>query len=96
MFFMKLLENEDVMDNLLSFKGYKTSLYDARRSRIPKIPHSKADISLEGEWIVVSSSMPMMEKIVGTMQNLRHLCAADTIFMDGTFTRSANKFAEST
>ncbi len=88
------LENEDVMDNLPSFKRHKTSLYDARRSRIPKIPHSKADISLEGEWtttvdgrefVIANDREEDRLLIFGTTQNLRHLCAADTIFMDGTF-----------
>ena len=88
------LNNEQNLDELPSLKKFKPALYRARRKRLPKLPHTMAEVLLPEEWTTTEDGRNFLlandgeeERILifGTSQNVRHLCAASTTFMDGTF-----------
>lgn len=93
--------NEELLDHLPSFKRHRDSLYRARSQRLPRVPHNRQDIVLEGEWaetldgrnfILADDGRDDRLIIFGTMQNLRYLCQAETIYMDGTFKLAPEMF----
>ena len=95
------MENEQNLDDLPSLQKYKPTLYRARRKRLPKLPHTLAEITLPEEWrttedgrnfLLANDGVEERILIFGTSQNIRYLCAADTIFMDGTFKISPDMF----
>lgn len=95
--------NEELMDHLPSFKRYRDTLYRARSQRLPHVPHNRQDIVLEGEWaetvdgrnfLLADDGIDNRIIIFGTMQNLRYMCQADTIYMDGTFKLSPEMFLQ--
>lgn len=97
------LENEEILDDLPSMKRYKSSLYRARSKRLPKIPHSRAEIILDGAWattedgrnfVLVNDGVADRLIIFGTPQNVRLLCQADTLYMDGTFKMAPEMFQQ--
>ena len=88
------LEDEQQVDFLPSIKSLKSSLYRSRAKRLPKLPQNRAEIRLNDEWattldgrdfVLANDGEDNKILIFGTVQNLRLLCHADTIFMDGTF-----------
>ncbi len=94
------LNNEQNLDELPSLKKFKP-LYRARRKRLPKLPHTMAEVLLPEEWTTTEDGRNFLlanddeeERILifGTSQNVRHLCAASTTFMDGTFKISPKIF----
>ena len=86
--------NEEALDGLPSMKKYRCTLYRARGKRLPQIPHTRQEIDLQGQWSQTKDGRPFLLAndgeenrilIFGTTQNLRHLCVANDIYMDGTF-----------
>lgn len=97
------LNNEEIMDEMPSFSKYKSSMYRARSSRLPPLPHTRAEVELNGEWtqtkdgrnFIISNDGDVDRLILfGTQQNLRFLCDADTIYMDGTFQIAPEMFQQ--
>lgn len=95
--------NEENFDPLPSFTKHKHSLYRARAHRLPRIPHSRAAIALDGQWtqtidgrnfVLANDGVEDRLIIFGTTQNLRFLCAADTVYMDGTFKMAPAMFLQ--
>ena len=42
--------NEAVMDDLPSFLKYRCTMYRSRASRLPKLPHQRAEVNIVGHW----------------------------------------------
>ena len=42
--------NEAVMDDLPSFAKYRCTMYRSRASRLPKLPHQRAEVNIVGQW----------------------------------------------
>ena len=96
------LNNEQDLDELPSLKKFKPALYRARRKRLPKLPHTMAEVLPPEEWTTTEDGRKFLpandgeeERILifGTSQNIHHLCAASTTFMDGTFKISHEKYS---
>ena len=97
------LDDERNMDYMPALQNIKNSLYTSRARRLPRIPHTRAEVELQGEWRTTLDGRDFVlandgqdDKIIifGTVQNLRLLCQADTIFMDGTFKTAPEMFAQ--
>ena len=97
------LDDERQVDHLPSMKSMKSSLYRSRVSRLPRIPHTCAEVDLMGEgtrttdgrdFILANDGVDDRLVIFGTVQNLRLLCHADTVFMDGTFKMAPEMFCQ--
>ena len=95
--------DETTMDSLPSFNKYRCTLYRARSKRLPNIPHSRSEIDLQGQWTQTKDGRPFLLAndgaedrilIFGTAQNLRYLCLATEIFMDGTFKSAPEMFTQ--
>ncbi len=95
------LNDERNMDNMPSFKTLKYSLYLSRSKRIPRIPHTREDVHLDGEWtetldgrnfVLVNDGDAERMIIFATQQNVRLLCDVDALFMDGTFKMAPEMF----
>jgi hypothetical protein len=97
------LDDERNMDHLPNLRNIKNSLYLSRASRLPRIPHSRVEVQLEGEWrhtldgrdfILANDGEDDRLIIFGTVHNLRLLCQSDTIYMDGTFKMAPEMFSQ--
>lgn len=97
------LEDEQEVAHLPSLKSLSSTLYRSRAKRLPNLPHTRADINLQGEWastqdgrefILANDGNEDKMIIFGTVQNLRLLCEAETIFMDGTFKVTPEMFSQ--
>ena len=44
------LEDEQAVVHLSSLKSLKSTLYQSKAKRLPNLPHTRANIVLEGEW----------------------------------------------
>jgi hypothetical protein len=95
--------DEREIDHLPSMNAIKSSLYRSRAKRLPGVPHTRAEVNLEGEWtqtidgrdyVLANDGIDDRLIIFGTMQNLRLLCHAATIFMDGTFKMAPEMFCQ--
>lgn len=96
-------EAEEAIDDLTCMRKYRCTLYRARSTNLPKIPHHRCDIELPEEWTQTKDGRPFLlandgeeDKILifGTAQNLRHLCSANEIYMDGTFKSAPEMFRQ--
>ena len=76
-------------------------LYRSRAKRLPPIPHTRVEVELTGEWtqtrdgrdfVLANDGVDDRLMIFGTVQNLRLLCYADTVFMEGTFMMAPEMF----
>jgi hypothetical protein len=97
------LEDEQEVAHLPSQKSLSSTLYRSRAKRLPNLPHTRTDINLEGEWATTQDGRDFIlandgdeDKIIifGTVQNVRLLCEAETIFMDGTFKVAPDMFCQ--
>ncbi len=95
--------DEVILDELPSLSNYQAAMYRSRAKRLPKLPHRRADLEITGEWAQTEDGRDFLlcndgieDKILifATAQNLRHLCEAETIFMDGTFKISPEMFLQ--
>ncbi len=86
--------SEGIISQLPSLYSLKSSLYRARRERLPPMPSTRADLDLSGEWCTtldgekfVLANDGLDDKIVifATESSLRLLAEATTYFVDGTF-----------
>lgn len=96
---------EDMIRNIPTFQACKSSLYRKRSTTTPKLPTSPEDINLEGPWTCTSAGDRFLLRddtdenghriiIFATDANLNHLCAADTVFSDGTFYSCTKHFTQ--
>ena len=86
---------EEVSSKMPTFEQIKTSLYESRRQRLPALPTERAQVHFSGEWTKTASGESFLlaedgsgdDKIVvfATDTNIKILCEADTIYVDGTF-----------
>ena len=44
------LDNERNIEHLPNLKNIENSVYLSRASRLPRMPHSRVEVQLEGEW----------------------------------------------
>ena len=97
------VEDEEAVDALPSLKKYRQTLHRSRATRLPKLLHTRQDIALRGEWIQTTDGHPFLLAddgeedrilIFETAQNIRHLCSANEIFMEGTFKAAPEMFAQ--
>ena len=95
------IEDERQVDQLPTLKAMRSCLYRSRAKRLPPIPHTRAEVELAGEWtqtldgrdfVLANDGVDDRLIIFGTVQNLRLLCHADTVFMDGTFKMAPEMF----
>ena len=97
------VEDDDNVVNVPPLKSIRTSLYNERSKRLPKLPATAAEIRLTNEWretkngadfILVDTEDENEHRIIafGTAANLRLLAASNTYFMDGTFHTSPSQF----
>ena len=75
----------------------KSSLYEVRRKRLPALPQSRADVHFEtcsGENFLLAEDGEGDSKIVvfAADGNLKLLCDAETIYVDGTFSTCPHLF----
>ncbi|WAR15649.1 hypothetical protein MAR_005754, partial [Mya arenaria] len=87
-------ETEQMARHIPTFQTYKTALYKERSKLRPVLPTSTANIQLEGEWTQTTAGGEFLQinidetnkmLVVATRTGLQHLCAANTIYADGTF-----------
>lgn len=97
------MNDEANLDDLPSFSKYRSALYRSRAKALPKIPHTRAELNITEEWattvdgrnfVVADDGLDDRLLIFGTQQNLRYLCEAETVFMDGTFQISPEMFLQ--
>ena len=98
------LDDECNIDHHLpNLKNTKNSLCLSRAARLPRIPHSRVEVLLEGEWrrtidgrdfILANDGEDDRLITFGTVHNLRLLCQSDTIYMDGTFKTTLEMFSQ--
>ena len=84
----------EIAAKLLTFEAKKSSLYRTHQHTLPPIPSTRPSIQLEGKFRLTTSQEQFTQAddgdidkilIFSTTANLLHLCAAETIFCDGTF-----------
>lgn len=87
-------ETEQVARHIPTFQTCKTALYKERSKLRPVLPTSTANIQLEGEWTQTTAGGEFLQinidennkmLVFATRTGLQHLCAANTIYADGTF-----------
>ena len=97
------LEDEHNIDHLPNLKHIKNSLYLSCASHLPRIPHSRVEVQLEGEWrrtidgrdfILANDDEDNRLIIFDTVHNLRLLYQSNTIYMDGTFKTAPEMFPQ--
>ena len=100
-----LRKNHDAMpDGLLAevphFSAIKTMLYRQRHKTLPRLPKTRQEINLEGEWTRTEGGDVFLRRVEGrepillftTDRNLELLCEADVVFSDGTFSTAPKLF----
>jgi len=92
-----------MVEKLPTYNSCKTSLYHQRSKLLPRIPKTRQDINLEGEWTQTTSDEKFLliddgneERMLvfATRQNLEHLVAADVVYGDGTFYTCPDMFTQ--
>ncbi|XP_048254795.1 uncharacterized protein LOC125381649 [Haliotis rufescens] len=87
-------ESRSVVEAMPTFHAQKDTLYRARRSTLPPLPAHRRDLVIPDQFQTLGAGKQFLlindgddNKILGfsTTSNLRFLCAADTIYGDGTF-----------
>ena len=85
-------ETQDLRVLLPDYKSVRTILQRERSCNIPKLPKTKSDINLDGEWSTTSDNVSFLLPhsnndmlIFTTDANLRCLSECDTLYVDGTF-----------
>lgn len=98
----KDVEDDDNIVNVPPLKSIRTSLYNARAKRLPKLPTCAADIELVDEWRKTNGGTDFLllddagddARILafGTSGNVRLLSQSKTYYMDGTFKTTPKQF----
>ncbi|CAF3857569.1 unnamed protein product [Rotaria sordida] len=92
---------DDVCE-LPMYHQIKNSLYRTKNENYPSVPESINEFVLEGKWrmsldnqdfIIIDHHNPRFITF-GTAQSLQDLCAADHLFMDGTFKSCPSVFGQ--
>ncbi len=88
-------DKEEAAAKLPSLSQLKTSLYRNRRSRLPRLPQSREDVHFDADWAKTASGEDFLmaddgqgeDKLIlfATAANIKLLCGADTVYVDGTF-----------
>ena len=87
-------EDPTHLPTLPSFSSMSSALYRHRRKTIPVLPQTRAEVDLEDDWTRTTDDERFLlfsdgeeNKILAfsTDQQLRDLRAAETVYMDGTF-----------
>ena len=58
------VSNKEVISNFQTLPRMKTSLYGARRERLPVKPSARDDMSIEREWAVTSKGKPFCFEVM--------------------------------
>ena len=82
------------------FSAIKTMLYRQRHKTLPRLPKTRQEINLEGEWTRTEGGDVFLRRVEGrepillftTDRNLDLLCEADVVFSDGTFSTAPKLF----
>lgn len=96
---------ENLIGRIPTYYSCKTALYLSRSKTLPKLPETRTDIDLQGEWTETLSGMnflisddnnDMNERIIvfATDDNLRQLSASTVVMGDGTFYTSPRQFTQ--
>jgi len=96
---------ENVISQIPTFYSCKTALYHSRSKTLPKLPATRTDIDLQGEWtetmtgqnfLLCDDNNDMNERIIvfATDDNLRNLGASTVVIGDGTFYSSPKQFSQ--
>jgi hypothetical protein len=87
--------------NLPTYEGCKAQLYRQRSKTRPPLPKNRQDIRLDGEWTQTSTGQRFLLidegddqrfLVFATDSNLQNLCAARTVYGDGTFYTCPDQF----
>jgi len=85
---------QEEIHTLPSYNTVESALYRHRRQSTPKLPQTRAEVTLENEWTETTDGRNFLAVNDGdedkllifcTEEDLQHLATADKIFMDGTF-----------
>jgi len=103
---LQALYNEEITQHAIaethlfpSFPSLKSALYRHRKTTVPHLPNSLAEVKLEEPWISTSDGQPFLlfqdddaDKMLvfATVEQLQVLQASDTVYMDGTFSACPN------
>ena len=60
------VNNEELISNIQTLPSIKTSLYRARRDRLPQMPTAREKISFEREWSVTSKGERFLRFLLST------------------------------
>ena len=92
----------EIAERIPPLMQIKSSLYEVRRKRLPALPQSRAEVHFENEWAKTCSGENFLlaedgegdSKIVvfAADGNLKLLCDAETIYVDGTFSTCPHLF----
>ena len=77
-------EGESLAGRLPTFPSLKSSLYRSRRSRLPPLPQSREDVTIEGRWQFLLRQEDDIH-VFATTESLHLLAIAEAIYIDGTF-----------
>lgn len=103
---LQALYNEEITQHAIaethifpSFPSLKSALYRHRKTTVPPLPNSLAEVNLEEPWTSTSDGQPFLlfqdhdaDKMLvfATVEQLQVLQASDTVYMDGTFSACPN------
>lgn len=82
------------------FGACRTMMHRTRRSKMPPVPTSIAEINLEDQWSLTLGGQQFLLSqegeiiIFATETNLRMLAQTSIVFMDGTFKSAPRLFAQ--
>jgi len=96
---------ENLIGRIPTFYSCKTALYHSRSKTLPKLPATRTDIDLQGEWtetlagqnfLICDDNNDRNERIIifATDDNLRKLSASTIVIGDGTFYTSPKQFTQ--
>ena len=91
----------EIAVKLPTFQSARSSLYRARRKRLPHMPQSCTEVHFENEWaesidgkrfLLVEDGDDIKIIIFATDDNMKLLAEAETLFVDGTFHKCPENF----
>lgn len=86
--------SNDIAAVVPTFRQVKTSLYNIRKTQIPKLPKSRGDIILPDSWetlkdgrqfLIINDGFDDKILVFTTVENVRLVSDSPHLFMDGTF-----------
>ena len=87
-------DTQELVKNIPTFQSCKNGMYNKRKKTLPVLSKTVDEININGIWAQTSKGDPFLLAddntagrmlIFSTQNNLTHLEAADTIYVDGTF-----------